>query len=89
MWWLSYEIVIDYVLNYKKNFPSFHTYITRITTFIKTKFKKSDDQTNIKKYRVAANITEHHNTHVRGITRVSDGHWEGDGFNAQPKQLHS
>ena len=31
---------------------------TRITTFIKTKFKKSDDQTNIDKYRVAANITE-------------------------------
>ena len=29
---------------------------TRMTTFIKTKFKKSDDQTNIEKYRVAANI---------------------------------
>ena len=27
---------------------------TRMTTFIKTKFKKSDDQTNIYKYRVAA-----------------------------------
>ena len=25
---------------------------TRMTTFIKTKFKKSDDQTNIDKYRV-------------------------------------
>ncbi len=29
-------------------------------TFIKTKFKKSNDQTNIGKYRVAANITEYH-----------------------------
>ncbi len=27
-------------------------------TFIKTKFNKSDDQMNIDKYRVAANITE-------------------------------
>ena len=31
-----------------------------MTTFIKTKFKKSDDQTNIDIYRVAANITECH-----------------------------
>ena len=31
------------------------------TTFIKTKLKKSDDQTNINKYRVTANITEYHN----------------------------
>ncbi len=31
-----------------------------MTTFIKTKFKKSDDQTNIDKYRVLANITEYH-----------------------------
>ena len=31
-----------------------------MTTFIKSKFKKSDDQTNIDKYRVAANITEYH-----------------------------
>ncbi len=34
---------------------------TRMTTFTKTKFKKSDDQTNIDKSRVAANITEYHN----------------------------
>ncbi len=27
-------------------------------TFIKKKFNKSDDQTNIEKYRVAANITD-------------------------------
>ena len=28
--------------------------------FIKAKLKKSDDQTKIDKYRVAANITEYH-----------------------------
>ncbi len=32
---------------------------TRMTTFLKTKFKKSDDQTNIDKYRVAANFKEY------------------------------
>ena len=31
-----------------------------MTTFMKTKLKKSDDLTNIDKYRVAANITEYH-----------------------------
>ena len=31
-----------------------------MTTFIKTKLKKSDDQTNIDKFRVAANILEYH-----------------------------
>ena len=31
-----------------------------MTTFIKAKIKKSDDQTDIDKYRVAANITEYH-----------------------------
>ncbi len=31
-----------------------------MTTFIKTKFKKSDDQTNVDKYRVAANLTDNH-----------------------------
>ena len=31
---------------------------TRMTTFIKTKFNISDDQTNIDKYRLAANIIE-------------------------------
>ncbi len=34
-------------------------YKTRMTTFIKTKFKKSDDQTNIDKYRASVNITEY------------------------------
>ncbi len=29
-----------------------------MTTFIKVKLKKSDNKTNIDKYRVAANITE-------------------------------
>ncbi len=33
---------------------------TRMTTFIKTKFKRSDDQMKIYKYRVTANITEYH-----------------------------
>ena len=32
----------------------------RMTTFIKTKLKVSDDQTNIDKYRLAANIKEYH-----------------------------
>ena len=31
-----------------------------MTTFIKTKLKISDDQTNIDKYRLAANITLYH-----------------------------
>ena len=33
---------------------------TRMITFIKAKLNKSDDQKNIDKYRVAANITELH-----------------------------
>ena len=36
-------------------------HVTRMTTFIKTKFKNSDDQKNIDKYRVAENITEYQN----------------------------
>ena len=31
-----------------------------MTTFIKVNLKKSDDQTNIGKYRGALNITEYH-----------------------------
>ncbi len=31
-----------------------------MTTFIKTKFNISHDQTNIDKYRLSANITEYH-----------------------------
>ena len=31
-----------------------------MTTFIKAKLKKSDDQTNNEKYRVTANIVEYH-----------------------------
>ena len=31
-----------------------------MTTFIKANLEKSDDQTNIDKYRVAANISEYH-----------------------------
>ena len=33
-----------------------------MTTFIKKKFKKSDDQTNFDKYRIPANIKEYHIT---------------------------
>ena len=33
---------------------------TRMTTFIKTKFMISGDQTNIDKYRISASITEYH-----------------------------
>ncbi len=32
----------------------------RMTTFIKEKLKNSNNQTNIVKYRVAANITKYH-----------------------------
>ncbi len=31
-----------------------------MTTFVKAKLKKSNDQANIVKYRVAANITEYY-----------------------------
>ncbi len=31
-----------------------------MTTFIKVNLKKSEDQTNIDKYRVAVNITKYH-----------------------------
>ena len=31
-----------------------------MSTFIKAKLKKSDDQTKIEKYRLAANITEYY-----------------------------
>ena len=31
-----------------------------MTTFIKAKLNKTDDQTNINKYKVTANITEYH-----------------------------
>ncbi len=34
---------------------------TRMTTFIKTKFNISGDQSNIDRYRLAANITEYQN----------------------------
>ncbi len=33
---------------------------TRMTTCINAKLKKSDDKTNIDKYRLAANIAEYH-----------------------------
>ena len=36
-----------------------------MTTFLKTKLKKYDDQMNINKYRVAANITEYHDKRAK------------------------
>ncbi len=36
----------------------------RMTTFTKAKLKKSDDQTNIDKFRVTANITEYQNIKI-------------------------
>ncbi len=36
------------------------SHITRMTILLKMKSKKSDDQTNIDKYRLAAKITEYH-----------------------------
>ena len=35
-------------------------FLTRMTTFIKAKLEKSDDETNIEKYIVAANITKYY-----------------------------
>ena len=36
-----------------------------MTTFIKTKLKKTDDQTYIDKCRAAANITEYHDKYIK------------------------
>ena len=47
-----------------------HLYKTGITTFIKTKLKKSDDQTNIDRYRVAINITDYHITSKSNFFRI-------------------
>ncbi len=48
------------VLNNKQSFFDILAIVTKMTTFIKTKFKISDDQTNIDKYRLSANITVYH-----------------------------
>ena len=61
----GYVVPLDIVVCPKKyKYPSNQKYYlfkkTRMTTFIKTKFKLSDDQTNIVKHRLAANITEYH-----------------------------
>ena len=53
---INFQHLIEY-----DNYIDLNNFIkTRMTTFTKTKFKKSDDQTNIDKYRLAANITEEH-----------------------------
>ncbi len=41
-----------------------------MATFIKAKLNKSENQTNIDKYRVAANITEYHII-SKSISKVS------------------
>ena len=46
--------------NYSGKIYSQTLVITRMTTFIKTKFKISEDQTNIDKYRLAAMIKVYH-----------------------------
>ena len=48
-------------LSYVPDFTHLKVLATRMTTFIKTKYKKSDDQTIIDKYRVAANIILYQN----------------------------
>ena len=44
-----------------------------MTTFIKVKLKKSDDQINIDKCRVSANITEYHITKfiLRRLSKIN------------------
>ncbi len=54
------ELAISYLGRYFLLILTSIVLKTRITTFNKRKFKKSDDQTNIDKYRVAAYITEYH-----------------------------
>ncbi len=41
-----------------------------MTTFIKTKFNITDDQTNIDKYRLAANITEYYSISKLILQRI-------------------
>ncbi len=55
-----YNLINNFILIWKIVYIFGRYYKTRITTFIKTKFKISDDQTNVDKYRLAANITEYH-----------------------------
>ena len=42
-----------------------------MTTFIKTKFKISEDYTNIDKYRLAANITEYQVISKLSLQRIN------------------
>ncbi len=41
-----------------------------MTTFIKAKLRKSDDQTNIDKYRLAASVTEYHIVPILFFLRI-------------------
>ena len=54
------SVTTQYIIVPHRDDYSNNTYITRMTTFIITKFKNSDYKTNFNKYKVAANITEYH-----------------------------
>ncbi len=55
-----YDHAKIYVYLLKVKILSLKYKVTRMTQFIKTKFKISDNQMNVDKYRIAANITEYH-----------------------------
>ena len=62
--WIIYVLLGATILQaFLYNFAIFdiklNKYKTRMTTFIKTKLKKSDNQTNIDKYRIAVYIEEY------------------------------
>ena len=58
--WIIISSIIKHSNSISSNFLSLFLKKTRRSTLIKTKFKISDDQTNIDKYRLAANITVYH-----------------------------
>ncbi len=56
-----------------------------MTTFIRAKLKKSDDQTNIDKYREAANDTEYHI--MTGVYKFHYSPPPGGGNEIQQKKI--
>ncbi len=62
--WILSSLSLDSCLWIKKHFKTVNLIVKykfelkSMTSFIKAKFNKSDDPTNIDKYRLAANITE-------------------------------
>ncbi len=53
--------VFGHSLDFTQFYLAVKCYRARMTTLIKMKVKKSDDHTNIDKYRVGENITEYQN----------------------------